>query len=91
MSLAILIVSTLLPSVWLLLIDITVYDRSKGCLYNAETGTFYPAVGFALSIAELRLPIVACIQIHDAWSQGSTAVVQEEIDRPRFTRFGLAL
>ena len=65
MSLAILIVSTLLPSVWLLLIDITVYDRSKGCLYNAETATFYPAVGFALSITALRIPVVACIQIHD--------------------------
>ena len=82
-SLAIIVVSAFIPACAMLLIEWAgagepniIYDFQKFCypgyLYNEESGNFAPALGFFLSMTELRLPVTALIQVNDIRKNGVT-------------------
>lgn len=52
---------------------------SASYIYDWEMGLFHPILGFFLSMTELRLPVIACIQIYEIATRG---VTQKFLDGP---------
>ena len=81
-SLAIIVVSAFIPACAMLIIEgyaVRFEGESyfqllcyPGYLYNQKTGNFAPALGFFLSMTELRLPVTALLQANDIWKNGVT-------------------
>ena len=80
MSLAIMIISTVIPGSVMLYIEWEgPFDRDKDrnantfrpdYLYHKNYGLFHPILGLFLSLTELRLPVLAMIQIYDITMNG---------------------
>lgn len=72
MSLAILVVSALVTSIAMFGIecDGLAFDVNPGYWYNSESGFFHPVLGLLLSITDVRLPVVAALQIGDIIRHG---------------------
>ena len=79
-SLAIIVVSAFIPAVAMGFIEWAATNGGSffqqfcypGYLYNEESGNFAPALGFFLSMTELRLPVTALIQVNDIRKNGVT-------------------
>ena len=78
MSLAIMIISTVIPGSVMLYIEWEgPYDSGSNAntfrpdyLYHKKYGLFHPILGLFLSLTELRLPVLAMLQIYDITMNG---------------------
>ena len=77
MSLAIMIISTVIPGSVMLFIEWegpfngeTANTFRPDYLYDKKFGLFHPILGLFLSLTELRLPVLAMIQIYDITMNG---------------------